>query len=147
MIALKLRDILWALLALGVIVVIWYNYPAFVRYIQPELGELSERGQFGDSYGGLNTLFSGLAFLGIIVAIFLQMKELGLQRKELKAVARLNSAVAQCNAIECLLKYEISLKTVGMTGDLPLIAQLRADLGKASDNLKRVASKIEKDAP
>lgn len=41
-------------------------------------------GQFGDSFGAVNALFSGLAFAGIIVALYLQMEELRLQRKELK---------------------------------------------------------------
>jgi len=40
---------------------------------------------FGDSYGALNTLFSGLAFAGIIVSIFLQSKELRDTRKEMKS--------------------------------------------------------------
>ena len=42
------------------------------------------RGQFGDSFGVVNTLFSGLAFAGVICAILLQKKELELQRKELE---------------------------------------------------------------
>lgn len=37
---------------------------------------------FGDSFGGINTLFSGLAFAGIIYTILLQKKELRLQREE-----------------------------------------------------------------
>lgn len=41
------------------------------------------RGTFGDMFGGVNALFSGLAFVGVIVAIFMQKKELELQRKEL----------------------------------------------------------------
>lgn len=41
-------------------------------------------GEFGDMFGGVNSLFSGLAFAGIILSIFLQSKELGLQREELK---------------------------------------------------------------
>ena len=40
---------------------------------------------FGDSYGALNTLFSGLAFAGIIVSIFLQSKELRETRREMKS--------------------------------------------------------------
>jgi len=43
-----------------------------------------ERGTFGDMFGGVNSLFSGLAFLGIILTIFLQSKELSLQREELR---------------------------------------------------------------
>ncbi|MCK5146918.1 hypothetical protein KAR48_09185 [bacterium] len=38
---------------------------------------------FGDSFGCVSALFSGLAFVGLIVAILLQMEELKLQRKEL----------------------------------------------------------------
>ena len=43
-----------------------------------------EKGEFGDSFGPVNALFSGLAFLGVIVAIILQGRELTLQREELK---------------------------------------------------------------
>jgi len=44
----------------------------------------SKLGTFGDSFGVLNTLFSGLAFTGIIVSIFLQSKELKETRQEIK---------------------------------------------------------------
>jgi hypothetical protein len=37
----------------------------------------------GDSFGGINSLFSGLAFGGIIVTLILQKQELKLQREEL----------------------------------------------------------------
>ena len=49
------------------------------------------RGQFGDSFGAINALFSGLAFAGVIIALVFQRRELafqrielGLQRKELE---------------------------------------------------------------
>lgn len=42
------------------------------------------RGTFGDMFGAVNSLFSGLAFAGVIVAIILQSKELKLQREELE---------------------------------------------------------------
>jgi len=47
------------------------------------LGEANV-GEFGDKFGGINALFSGLAFAGVIIAIVLQSKELELQRKELR---------------------------------------------------------------
>ena len=46
-----------------------------------------ERGLAGDMYGVLNTLFSGLAFAGIIITIIMQMKELELTRDELQKSA------------------------------------------------------------
>ncbi|MEM9548619.1 MAG: hypothetical protein AAGA77_21715 [Bacteroidota bacterium] len=45
--------------------------------------DIDHRGAFGDKFGAINSLFSGLAFAGIIVTIVLQSRELGLQRKEL----------------------------------------------------------------
>ena len=44
----------------------------------------TERGTFGDMFGAVNALFSGLAFAGVIIAIFLQRKELEFQREELE---------------------------------------------------------------
>ncbi len=45
-------------------------------------------GTFGDMFGGVNALFSGLAFAGLIYAILLQRVELRLQRTELEATRR-----------------------------------------------------------
>ncbi len=48
------------------------------------LKDQTERGTFGDMFGSVNAIFSGLAFVGVIYAILLQSKELKLQRKELR---------------------------------------------------------------
>ena len=42
------------------------------------------RGTFGDMFGSVNALFSGLALAGIILTILLQRTELALQRQELQ---------------------------------------------------------------
>ncbi len=46
---------------------------------------IEERGQFGDAFGAFNALVSAFAFTCLVVAIFLQKKELKLQREELTA--------------------------------------------------------------
>jgi hypothetical protein len=61
------------------------------------LGEMDTRGQFGDIFGGVNAFFTGLAFAGVIYTIFLQRKELELQRVELR-----RSADAQSEQVERL---------------------------------------------
>lgn len=43
----------------------------------------TSRGVFGDMFGAVNALFSGLAFAGLIVTLIMQHEELGLQRQEL----------------------------------------------------------------
>ena len=47
-----------------------------------------QRGQFGDQFGAISALFSGLAFAGLIFTIILQKKELTLQREELIATKK-----------------------------------------------------------
>jgi hypothetical protein len=59
----------------------WLVY-AFLLYKLS--GDWSHRGAFGDMFGAINALFSGLAFAGIIFTILLQREELKLQREELK---------------------------------------------------------------
>lgn len=67
-------------LILLVVIVIWGISIAVLRWLFPEIGE---RGQFGDTFGVINALFSGLALGGVIYAILLQKEELALQREEL----------------------------------------------------------------
>jgi hypothetical protein len=47
------------------------------------LDDWSDRGTFGDLFGAVNALFSGLAFAGLIYTIVLQKQDLELQRKEI----------------------------------------------------------------
>jgi hypothetical protein len=72
--------------------------------IREVFGEPADPGQFGDLFGAVNALFSGLAFAGLIVAITLQ-------RKELRAVK--HSAVlenARIKVVGCLRVKAIALE-------------------------------------
>lgn len=46
--------------------------------------DAQDAGAIGDAFGGVNALFSGLAFAGLVVTLYLQRQELELQRKELR---------------------------------------------------------------
>lgn len=46
--------------------------------------DLPSAGQYGDSFGFVNSLFSALTLGGVIFALWFQMQELRLQRNELK---------------------------------------------------------------
>lgn len=70
-----LKWVKWALL---IVLILWgLNFLALLL-------SNNDRGVFGDMFGGVNALFSGLAFAGIIITIYMQKKELSLQREELK---------------------------------------------------------------
>jgi len=62
------------------VVIIW-GLSAFA--IMLGLGNWSDRGTFGDLFGAVNALFSGLAFAGLIYTIIQQKEDLELQRKEI----------------------------------------------------------------
>ncbi len=73
----------------------WFLYP------------LNDRGTFGDMFGAVNALFSGLAFASLIYTIILQKKELQLQRQELVFTrAELEGQKLQLSAQNEVLKVQ-----------------------------------------
>ena len=74
-----------------------------------------QRGQFGDTFGSVNALFSGLAFAGIIYTISLQRKDLTLQRIEMQETRKEFSINRITNIIynqlqryeDAVMKFEI----------------------------------------
>lgn len=74
----KIRNFYWLiLLVVGLWIISWIVTDNLYCSV-------TDRGAFGDKFGFINSLFSGLALAGIIYSIFLQQKELSLQRTELK---------------------------------------------------------------
>lgn len=66
----------------------WYAYQYWLPLISSKLdaaSKLAVLGTFGDSFGALNTLFSGLAFAAISLSLYLQAQEIKETRKEVAA--------------------------------------------------------------
>lgn len=96
-----------------------FAYALFLILITSPVSNYSinSAGAFGDSFGVLTSLFSGLAFAGVIITILLQKEELKLQRDEItksreefakSTVAKTKSA--QLSALSCLLNECIEKK-------------------------------------
>lgn len=62
-------------------------------------------GTYGDSFGYVNSLFSALAFAGVIIALVFQMRELHLQRQELKETREIHKQSALLNSITYDLEH------------------------------------------
>ena len=80
----KTRPIGWlpfVLLAVFVVLMWWFT-PVIVIWMHGDQ-DFTKLGAFGDAFGAINALFSGLAFVGLFYAILLQRAELEAQRQEL----------------------------------------------------------------
>jgi len=71
------------------VLVIFFGYTGIILYTTWPISEFSinKAGGFGDSFGIITALFSGLAFMGVLYTITLQREELELTRVELKKTA------------------------------------------------------------
>lgn len=70
----------WSILLLLFVFLLFF---ASLGFVCTHWIDWQTRGTFGDSFGALNALFSGLAFAGLIVTLIMQKEELGMQREEL----------------------------------------------------------------
>lgn len=100
------------------------------------------RGQLGDLFGVVNSLFSGLAFAGLIYTVYLQREELSLQRKELQLTRDelQRTATAQENSERALRKQVEALETTARLSALASIIEhyqtLIPEMAVARDKLE-----------
>ncbi len=71
----------WFLLAISIVVTVTVLY-AVGTIVYGPLPNWEQRGQFGDMFGAINTVFSGAAFAGLVYTILLQRHDLAIQREE-----------------------------------------------------------------
>lgn len=63
----------------------WWWVDTYVKSLNENVTSSEvTRGSFGDKFGAVNSLFSGLAFAGVIFTILLQRRELEIQRNEVE---------------------------------------------------------------
>jgi len=65
------------------ILIIWSLSGLIILSLSDKGLSIGDRGTFGDMFGAVNALFSGVALAGVIFTILQQKEELELQRKEL----------------------------------------------------------------
>ena len=77
----KSRLWIWIIIAIVGVIALW---GLSWWLINKNINCSTERGTFGDMFGAVNALFSGLAFAGLIVTLLYQKEELKLPREELR---------------------------------------------------------------
>jgi len=100
----------WVAIAISAIVIVitlWLlSWPAITGYLgkNPDTA-----GTFGDMFGAVNALFSGLAFAGIILAVLMQQEELKIQRKEVTQSRQAQETQGKALLIAAQLEANIAL--------------------------------------
>ncbi|MCA9467802.1 MAG: hypothetical protein KC643_20470 [Nitrospira sp.] len=84
----------------GMVLAIFFIYVGtLISFIWPiDEYTISQSGLFGDSFGVLTSLFSGLAFAGLLVTILIQKDQLDEQRKELATGSKLSAVNTLLNS-------------------------------------------------
>ncbi|MCB9262893.1 MAG: hypothetical protein H6607_11015 [Flavobacteriales bacterium] len=138
----KKIGLLWSLI--GLTIVIWLVSGFLVHaYID----NWDNRGTFGDMFGAVNALFSGLAFAGLIYANVLQKKDLELQKKEisLNRAELKKSAAAQLRSEKALEQQVQEMRISSRLNALNTIISFYnseiATVGHSEEYLKKVKEK------
>lgn len=98
-------------------------FAAYLAWMMPAVldskGDIvSVRGQLGDSFGVLNSLFSGLGFAAIVVTLWIQQKQIDIQQEQMKSqeqerldeVAERRSLFNLESAIEAMERAKLLLR-------------------------------------
>jgi hypothetical protein len=98
----------------------------------------ADRGTFGDMFGSVNALFSGLAFAALIYTIFLQRRELKLHHYELQLAHEEMKA-----QVEQLQAQNVTLKKQSFENTFFELLRLQNDITNAIDLNAREGRVIE----
>lgn len=100
---------------------------------------IAERGQFGDSFGVLNSLFTGLGFGGLVVTLILQQRQLQQQESELQIQRQAEQVRHYEETLHKLLAmYAITLGEVSTTnGELRSRSVLRGSTDRVFEAVKK----------
>lgn len=81
--------------------------------------DVATMGQFGDLFGGINALFTGLAFAGVVYTIFLQRHDLRTQNEELRATREAQiQQVKELEAAQRAQNQQVRLTIIATLGDI-----------------------------
>ena len=85
------------------VVVFYFVAIGFLPYLLHK--DPANAGTFGDSFGFINSLFSALAFAGVVYAIYLQTNELKAQRQELETSRKAFENQVRLSILASLFDY------------------------------------------
>lgn len=101
--SLHIRNVILVCFGAIVTLVVSYALIIIIKTWPVDEYSIAKAGTFGDSFGALNSLFTGLGFAGLLITIFLQREDIKLTRMELsetRAEIKLQSRTFQQQQFE-----------------------------------------------
>ncbi len=114
--------LLFIIVCIIILIITWGYFKCLTHFDIITLKLNEKHGLFGDMFGGLNALFSGLAFAGVIITIIMQMKELELTREELRKSSKAQDESQkalnnQLNHMQATSKIELANSAIKIYSD------------------------------
>jgi hypothetical protein len=80
----------WVFLVFAVVIALWGSaWLLILHFVPPNPNSpYSERGQFGDMFGAVNSLFAGLAFAGVVCALWLQREQIRQTQEQIQNASK-----------------------------------------------------------
>ncbi|WP_312791179.1 hypothetical protein [Diaphorobacter nitroreducens] len=127
---------LWWLAPIGAMGLIFWVF--YQGYFPLKGKDIAERGQFGDSFGVLNSLFTGLGFGGLVVTLLIQQRQLRHQESEIKLQRESEQTAHYEGTLHRLIElYSTTLSEVSSPkGNLRSRAVLRGSTARAFEAVK-----------
>jgi hypothetical protein len=137
----------WALGVAIFVILAWGSLwnRTLVPYGKEDPADISAHGQFGDAFGSINSLFSGLALIGLVYTVVLQREQTSAQQRQLID----QQMEASRQAREQFLTARLNARTAAVQVDKArhaVVAQARGGEALAStflNRLNRAAMHIE----
>ena len=146
----RTRNLILPLAIFGTVIGLWFGYQA---WIQHRYHEMELRAQHGDMFGGLNALFAGLAFAGLIYTILLQREELALQRRELELTREELHRTAKANeeaakALELQIRNQLlAARISGLSALLASMNERLAETARENEGYRLRGASVHADNP
>ncbi len=118
----------WFWAATAIVVIAWLLVPAFSYWTVGE-SKPGISGQIGDTFGVVTSLFSGMAFLGVCLAIYFQREELRATREQLSDAAAAQETLARLQSIQ--LELAVRQMELEVRKEALAVRTLYADPGNA----------------
>lgn len=116
---------------LGVLGVWWLfgllHAEAYWMRLPADKQDMERRGTYGDTFGMVNSLFTGLAFGGVVITLLLQLRELHDQRQERKDSDALSRQQTDLLLLAGYLNAASAVATAPDGGGTPGQAEARAE--------------------